>query len=92
MDLSLIYDDGEEYRLDYVTLRIHCPCANCQPMRDGQATSDEFRRDVRLLRNEKPTVEKVGAFGLRFLWQDRGCSSGIYGFDLLHQIARKYGA
>ena len=88
VDMILRYADSTEYVIDYITLRLRCPCANCDPRRENDARQKEFEDEVRLQRNEKPAVEKVGYFGLRFKFDGRGCNTGIYGFDLLHSIAK----
>tara|TARA_Y100001936_G_scaffold222555_1_gene238557 strand:- start:306 stop:476 length:171 start_codon:yes stop_codon:yes gene_type:complete len=46
----------------------------------------EFQQEIARLRMEKPSVEIVGHYGLKFLWPS-GCSSGIFSFDLLREIA-----
>ncbi len=89
-DMVLAYNDGSEFTVDYRALRLRCPCANCDPRRESEARMVEFEKEVSLQRNEKPSVEKVGHFGLQFSWDDRGCSSGIFGFDLLYNIAKEY--
>lgn len=88
VDMILRYADSTEHVIDYITLRLRCPCANCDPRRETDARQEEFEAEIRLQRNEKPEVEKVGHFGLRFNFDGRGCGTGIYGFDLLHSIGK----
>ncbi|MBT4058739.1 MAG: DUF971 domain-containing protein [Euryarchaeota archaeon] len=87
-DMILRYADDTEYIVDYITLRLRCPCANCDPRRDTEGRLTEFEAEVQLQRNEKPSIEKSGHFGLQFKWDGSGCNSGIFGFDLLHSIAK----
>jgi DUF971 family protein len=87
VDMVLRYDDGSELTLEYVLLRSRCPCANCGPKREDSARIVEFEAEVGRLRNEKPKVEIVGGYGLSFKWNDSGCSLGIYGFELLSELA-----
>ena len=87
VDMVLRYDDDSELTLDYILLRSRCPCANCGPKREDPGRHAEFEAEVGLLRNEKPKVEVVGGYGLSFKWNDSGCSLGIYGFELLHELA-----
>ena len=88
VDMILRYADSTEHIIDYITLRSRCPCAKCDPRRETDARQEEFEAEVRLQRNEKPAVEKVGHFGLRFQFDGRGCNTGIYGLDLLYSIGK----
>jgi len=33
VDMILRYADSTEHVIDYITLRLRCPCANCDPRR-----------------------------------------------------------
>ena len=85
IDMALRYGDGSELIIGYVHLRSNCPCANCGPKREDEGRRKLFVEEISLLRNEKPQVEPVGTYGLRFVWGS-GCNMGIYGFELLREL------
>jgi len=85
-DLVLRWDDDSEQVLDYLTLRLWCPCAHCRPRREEEVRKSEFEAELRKLQNAKPHVDAVGGYGVRFTWTS-GCSAGIYGFDYLGKVA-----
>ncbi|MDA0715857.1 MAG: DUF971 domain-containing protein [archaeon] len=86
-DMVVTYDSGQSYTISYDDLRHACPCAKCSPMRNEDATSMELRREIEKFRSEKPSVKKVGNYALSFEWT-RGCSSGIYRFERLWDLAQ----
>ena len=83
---DMTFSDGTIYPVEYLNLRLNCPCANCSPRRENDQRMIEFQQEIARLRMEKPSVEIVGHYGLKFLWPS-GCSSGIFSFDLLREIA-----
>ncbi|MBL6732977.1 MAG: DUF971 domain-containing protein [Candidatus Poseidonia sp.] len=85
-DMVLTYDDGNTYTVTYDDLRHACPCAKCAPMRNEDDTSRTLRRQIEALPAEKPTVRTVGKYAISFEWL-QGCSSGIYRFERLHDLA-----
>ena len=84
----MTFSDEATFEVGYLDLRLSCPCANCKPRRENSQRMIEFKAEVERLRMEKPSVEVVGHYGLKFLWPS-GCSSGIFSFDLLREIAEK---
>ena len=84
----MTFSDGAEYHVEYPDLRLDCPCANCKPRRENKQRMIEFQEELSRLRIEKPSIEIVGHYGLKFIWPS-GCSSGIYSFDILREIAEK---
>lgn len=90
-DCVLRFADGAAFRLGYVELRMACPCAKCGPRQENEQRIIEFREEVMRLRMDKPKAELVGRYGLRFAWQT-GCSSGIYSFGLLREVAEQAGS
>jgi DUF971 family protein len=90
-DCVLRFADGASFRLDYVEVRMSCPCAKCRPRQENEQRLIEFREEVMRLRLDKPKAELVGRYGLRFSWPS-GCSSGIYSFDLLRNVAEQAGS
>jgi len=89
-DCVLRFADGTSFRLDYVEVRMSCPCAKCRPRQENEQRLIEFREEVTRLRLDKPKAELVGRYGLRFSWPS-GCSSGIYSFELLRNVAEQAG-
>ncbi len=85
---NMTFSDGAEYHVEYLDLRLDCPCANCKPRRENKQRMIEFQEELSRLRIEKPSIEVVGHYGLKFIWPS-GCSSGIYSFDILREIAEK---
>ena len=83
---KMTFSDGAEYHVEYLDLRLDCPCANCKPRRENKQRMIEFQEELSRLRIEKPSIEIVGHYGLKFIWTS-GCSSGIYSFDILREIA-----
>ena len=85
-DLELTYEDGSIHHVFYTDLRHACPCAKCAPLRNEDETSLQLRAQIEGLPVEIPQVKKVGNYALSFEWQN-GCSSGIYRFERLHDLA-----
>lgn len=83
------WDDGLEVFLPVAVLRDQCPCALCR----GEQVFDQVLLPVRVLAPgmyELEKLEPVGNYGLRAVWKD-GHNTGIYPWDLLHQLCRDYG-
>ena len=85
---EMTFSDEATFNVDYLNLRLNCPCANCKPRRENNQRMLEFQQEIARLRMEKPSVEVVGHYGLKFLWPS-GCSSGIFSFEILREIAEK---
>ena len=85
-ELKITWGDGHvsRYRMSY--LREHCPCATCK----AQKAQPASKQDLLGMRPtdkglERPNVEVVGRYALRFGWRD-GHDTGIYPFEFLRQI------
>ena len=85
-ELRLTWSDGTENKVTYADLRYWCPCAKCSPRRDSEELAANLNTEISSLRNDKPDVKKVGGYALHFEWSD-GCSSGIYRFERLWDLA-----
>lgn len=76
--------DGQAQAIPFATLRRSCPCALCtgELGRPGR-----FQLDPELHpgEDELADIQLVGNYGLKLLWGD-GHDTGIYRFELLHQI------
>ena len=83
---KMTFSDGTEYHVEYLDLRLDCPCANCKPRRENKQRMIEFKEELSRLRIEKPSIEIVGHYGLKFIWPS-GCSSGIYRFERIWALA-----
>ena len=86
----LRFADGNSFRIDYIELRLNCPCANCNPRQSNEQRIIEFREEIMRLQLVKPKVELVGRYGMRFSWPT-GCSSGIYSFSHLRETGENAG-
>lgn len=82
---AIQWNDGVvgNYRLSM--LQSLCPCAGCVDeatgkRRTGASNSDPQVRAVR--------IANVGRYALRIQFTS-GCSTGIYGYDMLHEMAKK---
>ena len=82
------FADGQAFRVDYLDIRLACPCAKCSPRQENEQRIIEFREEVMRLRLDKPKAELVGRYGLRFSWPS-GCSSGIFSFSLLREVCEE---
>ena len=72
-DCVMRFADGQAFRVDYLDIRMACPCAKCGPRQENEQRIIEFREEVMRLRLDKPKAELVGRYGLRFSWPS-GCS------------------
>ena len=82
---TIAWSDGEvrDYRLS--DLQKQCPCAKCVDEATGKRMVDEasIRDDVRAVR-----IASVGRYAMRIQFTS-GCSTGIYGFDMLRKTGKK---
>jgi DUF971 family protein len=80
-------DDHESvYNLTY--LRRACPCAECQPWKEGVGTPGESPESVLKAVGDLKAVSDVSAVGgyaIQFNWAD-GHSYGIYNWDYLRDL------
>ena len=76
--------DGHRTVFPLDGLRRSCPCASCSGGHDqiGQLPDPEIFRVPALMRWDNVRVEAVGAYGLRFIWDD-GHNAGIYTWERL---------
>jgi DUF971 family protein len=79
--LELSYPDGPSYRLDFEFLRVFTPSAEARGHGPGQEVLQTGKRQVVLER-----IEPVGTYALRLVFSD-GHDSGLYSWDLLHNLA-----
>ena len=79
--LELQYANGESYRLPFELLRVYSPSAEVQGHGPGQETLQTGKREVTIT-----MIEGVGNYAVQPTFSD-GHASGIYSWDLLHDMA-----
>lgn len=89
-DCVLRFDDGSSFQLSYVSIRSRCQCAKCKPRQENEQRIIELEEEISRLMLEKPKVELIGRYGIRFEWPT-GCSSGIYSFTHLRKVSEELG-
>jgi DUF971 family protein len=89
-DCVLRFNDGLSYKLSYVSIRSRCQCAKCKPRQENEQRTIELEEEISRLMLEKPKVELVGRYGIRFEWPT-GCSSGIHSFTHLRKVSEELG-
>ena len=90
-DCIMRFADGASFRLNYLTIRSNCQCANCKPRQVNEQRRIEFEEEIMRLRIEKPKVTPVGKYGIQLEWPT-GCSSGIHSFSHLRNVCESNGA
>jgi DUF971 family protein len=86
--VTITWADGTVDVHALADLRRACTCAECRGRRErgqpvGPRPGDEASVAI-------VTAELVGAWGINFAWND-GHSSGIFGWDVLAQLAVDHG-
>tara|TARA_B100000900_G_scaffold391378_1_gene385954 strand:- start:5011 stop:5337 length:327 start_codon:yes stop_codon:yes gene_type:complete len=89
-DCVLKFADGTSFKLTYLSIRSRCQCAKCKPRQNNEQRIIEFEEEISRLMVEKPKVELVGRYGIRFEWPT-GCSSGIHSFSHLRKVSEELG-
>ncbi len=86
--MQIDWQDGRSCVYDFTQLRRACPCAACQPWKEGPGAfgeiSESARRAVGELRRMED-VSQVGGYAINFRWTD-GHDSGIYSFEYLRSL------
>ncbi len=86
--MQINWADGHSSIYELTYLRRECPCAACQPWKEGLGPigvkSESARNAVGELRRVED-VSQVGAYALNFQWTD-GHDSGIYSFEYLRSL------
>ena len=78
--LELGYEDGRRFQLPAEFLRVYSPSAEVRGHGPGQETLQTGKRDV-----EITDLEGVGNYAIKPVFSD-GHDSGIYSWDLLHDL------
>ncbi|MBI5649690.1 MAG: DUF971 domain-containing protein [Chloroflexi bacterium] len=86
--MQINWQDAHESVYDFTDLRRACPCAECQPWKEGGGeigkSPEAVLRAVGAL-NAVSDVEPIGGYAIQFRWAD-GHSSGIYTWDYLRAL------
>ncbi|RIX48234.1 MAG: DUF971 domain-containing protein [Rhodocyclales bacterium GT-UBC] len=80
--LELIYESGENFRLDFEFLRVYTPSAEARGHGPGQETLQTGKRNVDIT-----SLEAVGSYALRPVFSD-GHDSGLYSWDMLYNLGK----
>lgn len=79
--LEIAYGDGSRFSLPFEYLRVFTPSAEARGHGPGQETLQVGKREVGI-----EQLEAVGNYALRPYFSD-GHDTGIYSWDLLHDLA-----
>jgi ATP-binding protein involved in chromosome partitioning len=79
---KIIWSDGTEQKLRMSDLQKNCPCAKCVEEYSGKRIIDPQSIDLNVGAYE---IRAVGRYGLRVQFT-KGCSTGIYSFDMLRKL------
>jgi DUF971 family protein len=82
--LHVSFDDGTDYALPAEYLRVESPSAEVQGHGPGQRQLIAGRRHVNII-----GIEPVGHYAVRLSFDDLH-DTGIYSWDVLHQLGREY--
>jgi DUF971 family protein len=84
--LTVQFDDGSQFALPAEYLRVVSPSAEVQGHSPEQRQTVPGKRDVQILE-----VNPVGNYAVRLMFDDLH-STGIYGWDYLHEIGSEQAA
>ena len=87
----LRFADKKSFNLDYIEMRLACPCAKCRPRQENEQLILDFEESLKRMQMAKPMAEVIGRYAIRFEWPT-GCSSGLYSFKLLRQLCETGGS
>lgn len=78
---TIQWTDGKTRDYKLSELQANCPCARCVDETSGVRRQEpSLREEVKAVR-----IESVGRYALKVEFTS-GCSTGIYGFDLLQRL------
>jgi DUF971 family protein len=86
--MQINWQDGHESIYDLTYLRRACPCAECQPWKEGIGKIGESPESVLRAVGELTAVSDVvpiGGYAIQFNWVG-GHNFGIYDWDYLRDI------
>jgi DUF971 family protein len=80
--LDVRFDDGSHYELPFEYLRVFSPSAEVKGHGGGEGTLQTGKERVRIT-----GVEPIGNYAVRLAFDD-GHNTGLYSWDLLHELGR----
>jgi len=80
--LEIEFDDGERFELSCEYLRVLSPSAEVRGHGPGQEVLQLGKENVNIT-----NIEPVGHYAVRLIFDD-GHDSGLYSWDLLHDLGR----
>ncbi len=85
--IRMTFDTGENFEIQYLDLRFHCPCASCVDEITGKRTlrRESIKPDIKPMK-----IEPVGRYAVQVNWSD-GHSTGMYHFDTLYKLSKEFG-
>lgn len=86
--LSVVWDDGKRGDVNFMDLRLACPCASCVDEWTGAKLLDPARvaPDVRPV-----AMEAVGNYAVQIRWSD-GHETGLYSWRILRTFLQREGS
>jgi DUF971 family protein len=84
--LTVVFDDGETFRLSAEYLRVKSPSAEVQGHSPQERKTVPGKKDVAILE-----LHPVGNYAVRLVFDDLH-SSGIYSWDYLHELGANHDA
>lgn len=85
--LSVSWDDGSASTISFKVLSDLCPCELCETERNNPDPLKIIRPRSYVLE----AINPVGSYAVNIMWKG-GCHYGIYSWDFLHALGRKYPA
>jgi len=82
--LNVAFDDGSAFALPAEYLRVMSPSAEVQGHSPSERKTVPGKRDVTII-----GVEPVGNYAVKLIFDDLH-STGIYGWDYLHELGAKH--
>ncbi len=82
--LEVRFDDGSRYELPFEYLRVFSPSAEVKGHGGGEGILQLGKDQVRIT-----AVEPVGNYALQLSFDD-GHNTGLYSWNLLHELGRDY--
>ncbi len=80
--LEIAFDDGQRFELPCEYLRVLSPSAEVRGHGPGQEVLQLGKENVNIV-----NIEQVGHYAVRLVFDD-GHDSGLYSWDLLHDLGR----
>jgi DUF971 family protein len=87
--ISIDWKDGHHSEYDLEFLRDHCPCAACTGAHGTAPREKSSENPLKMFapKLKMTSVEPVGNYAIRILWND-GHSTGIYSFAHLRKLSK----